>query len=205
MHMTYDGDKMDPRDIKVLALKCGIQRMTAAVTVIAIIYFYYWLREPAFTILCDPYCTISEKHVWPLFVLKSFAWWGSEHLSLQMPGVLPRSFHSPGPVAGFCSSCLLTSLLLGGSCSPTFLMCVRPCDLPRPKRCKQTCCVTPGRASNTGWSKQGLSPWMNVMSWGPLVTVIEMLWVRNKLSHSNQGLFTFVIVVQPNPSLSLQA
>ena len=41
----------------------GVQWMTVAITIIAIICFYYWLRETAFTVLCDPYCTISEKHV----------------------------------------------------------------------------------------------------------------------------------------------
>lgn len=41
----------------------GVQWMTVAIAIIAIICFYYWLREPAFTVLCDPYCTISEKHV----------------------------------------------------------------------------------------------------------------------------------------------
>lgn len=57
------GDKMYLKDIKVLALKRGIQWMTVAITIIAIIYFYYWLREPASTVLCGPYCAISEKRV----------------------------------------------------------------------------------------------------------------------------------------------
>ena len=93
-------------------------------------------------VLRDPYYTVSEKHVWPLFVLKSFTWWGSEHLGLQMSGVLPWSFHSLGPVAGFCSSRMLKSLLLGGSRSPTFLMCVQPCDLSWPEQWRQTWSAT---------------------------------------------------------------
>lgn len=40
-------DKIDLRDRKVLAPKREIQWMTVAI--IAIIYFYYWLQEPALT------------------------------------------------------------------------------------------------------------------------------------------------------------
>ena len=182
------GDKMDPRDIKVLALKWGFSGWQLLLLSLLLSVF----TTGCVSLLSRSSVTLtapSQRSTSDLSVLKSFAWWGSEHLSLQMSGVLPRSVHSLGPVAGFCSSRLQTSLLLGGSHSPTFLMCVRPCDLPRPKQCKQTGCVTPGRASNTGWSKQGLSPWMNVMSWGPLLTVIERLWVRNKLSHSKSRAF----------------